>query len=334
MGYFAGLNLSKMIKRRNFLKGSVLGALSTAFPAYANADSILPVGKKKVVRPIVVATWDNRKATRAAMDAILKGGTALDAVEAGARVPEADPEDDSVGYGGLPDRDGIVTLDACIMDERGQAGSVTFLQHIKHPISVARKVLEESPHVMISGEGALQFALSKGFKKENLLSDKARKTWEKWIKDNNYTPKNHDTIGILAIDEKGNLCGACSTSGQAFKMHGRVGDSPVIGAGMFVDNEVGGACATGQGELVLETLGSFLVVELMRQGMSPEQACRKAVDRIISKYPELKKGGAQVGYAALNKQGEVGGFSIEEGYSIAISERDEDRLLVPEYYLQ
>ena len=334
IGYFAGLNLIKMIKRRNFLRGSVLGALSTAFPMAANADSIVPAGKKTVVRPIVVATWDNRRATRAAMDTLLKGGTALDAVEAGARVPEADPEDTSVGYGGLPDRDGIVTLDACIMDEYGKAGSVTFLQHIKHPISVARKVLEETPHVMLSGEGALQFALSQGFEKENLLSPEAKKAWEEWVKDNDYRPVNHDTIGILAIDEKGIMCGACSTSGLGFKMHGRVGDSPVIGAGMYVDNEVGGACATGDGELMLETLGSFLIVELMRQGIKPEEACKKAVDRILKKYPEFKKGGAQVGYAALSIEGEVGGYSIDKGYSIAVSDKDKDSLIVPDYYLE
>ncbi len=323
-----------MIKRRNFIKGTVLGAISATTPMISKASGLMTRQKKSSKKSIVIATWDNRKATRAAMDVIIKGGTALDAVEAGARVPEADPEDMSVGYGGLPDRDGIVTLDACIMDEFGKAGSVTFLQHIKHPISVARRVLEDSPHVMISGEGALQFALSQGFQKENLLSDAAKEAWDKWVKDNNYKPINHDTIGILAIDENGKMCGACSTSGMAFKMHGRVGDSPVIGAGMYVDNEVGGACATGQGELVLETLGSFLVVELMRQGLTPEEACKKAVDRIIKRYPELKKGGAQVGYAALSIEGEVGGFSIEKGYSVAVSERDEDKLLIPENYLE
>jgi N4-(beta-N-acetylglucosaminyl)-L-asparaginase len=325
--------MKSMIKRRNFIKGSVLGAISAATPIVSRASGLFEVNKRSSRKPIAVATWDNRRATRAAIDVILKGGSALDAVEAGARVPEADPEDMSVGYGGLPDRDGIVTLDACIMDEFGKAGSVTFLQHIKHPISVARKVLEETPHVMISGEGALEFALSQGFEKENLLTDEARKAWEKWVEDNDYRPINHDTIGILAIDEKGKMCGACSTSGLAFKMHGRVGDSPVIGAGMYVDNEVGGACATGDGELMLETLGSFLIVELMRQGIKPDEACKMAVDRIMKKYPELKKGGAQVGYAALSIKGEVGGFSIDKGYSIAVSDKDQDSLIVPDHYL-
>jgi isoaspartyl peptidase/L-asparaginase-like protein (Ntn-hydrolase superfamily) len=321
-----------MVKRRNFIKGTLLGAASAVLPNLSSAN--IPVRRTRK-KPLVIATWgENTKATRKGMDVILKGGTALDAVEAGARVPEADPNNHTVGYGGFPDRDGIVTLDACIMDEFGKAGSVTFLQHIKHPISVARKVLEETPHVMLSGKGALQFALSQGFEKENLLTDTSKKEWEKWVKDNNYRPFNHDTIGILAIDDKGRLCGACSTSGLAFKMHGRVGDSPVLGAGMFVDNEVGGACATGAGELVLETLGSFLVVELMRQGMTPDQACQEAVNRIIEKYPELKEGGAQVGYAALNIDGVVGGYSLDKGYSIAVSEKGKDYLITPEYFLK
>jgi isoaspartyl peptidase/L-asparaginase-like protein (Ntn-hydrolase superfamily) len=321
-----------MIKRRIFIKGSVLGAISTAVPNLTGAFGLNALAVK---RPVVVATWDtNLKATRTAMDVLLSGGSALDAVEAGARIAEADPQDDSVGYGGLPDRDGKVTLDACIMDERGQAGSVTFLQHIKHPVSVARKVLEDTPHVMLSGKGALRFALDKGFKKENLLTDAAKKEWEKWIKDNNYSPKNHDTIGILALSENGKMSGGCTTSGRAFKMHGRVGDSPVIGAGMYVDNEVGGACATGDGELVMETLGSFLIVELMRQGMTPDQACKEAIKRILKKYPELKNKGALAGYVALNMNGEIGGYSIDKGFTISASDMNEDFIITPDYYLR
>lgn len=321
-----------MIKRRKFIKRTLIGTFSSAIPWGAGFNSRAACQGRL---PIAVATWGhNDKATREAMDTVLAGGSALDAVEAGAKVPEADPGDMTVGYGGFPDRDGIVTLDACIMDEYGKAGSVTFLQHIKHPISVARKVLEETEHVMLSGEGALQFALSSGFQKENLLTERAKKEWERWIKDNQYKPVNHDTIGILAIDENGRMCGACSTSGMAFKMHGRVGDSPIIGAGMYVDNEVGGACATGRGELVMETLGSFLIVELMRQGMSPDSACREAVNRILKRYPELKRGGSQVGYVALSINGEVGGYAIEKGYSIAVSEKERDYLFTPDYYLQ
>lgn len=320
-----------MVKRRNFIREVVLGTVSTLVPIVGKSFSR---GSRKEKLPLVVATWDNRKATRAGMNVLLNGGSALDAVEAGAKVPEADPEDTSVGYGGLPDRDGIVSLDACIMNEKGEAGSVTFLQHIKHPISVARKVMEDTPHVMLSGKGALDFAISKGFVKENLLSDTARDIWEKWMIDNDYRPLNHDTIGILAIDNSGNISGACSTSGLAFKLHGRVGDSPVIGAGMYVDNDIGGACATGHGELVMKTLGSFLIVELMRQGMSPNEACKMAIERIMHKFPELARGGSQVGYAAINKKGIIGGYSLESGYTIAVSNEQEDYLIVPEFHIK
>jgi isoaspartyl peptidase/L-asparaginase-like protein (Ntn-hydrolase superfamily) len=265
---------------------------------------------------------------------LLNGGSALDAVESGARIPETDPADTSVGYGGYPDREGKVTLDACIMDEKGNAGAVTYLQHIKHPISVARRVMEKTPHVMLSGEGALQFALDQGFEKENLLTENAENEWKDWLEKSGKKTGNHDTIGILAIDEKGNLCGACSTSGLAFKMPGRVGDSPIIGAGMYVDNEIGGACATGKGELVMKILGSYMIVELMRQGNSPEKACRLAVDRIMKKFPEIKNDkDSQVGFLALNKKGEIGGYSVRPGYSIAVSESDRTFLINPPFHV-
>lgn len=312
-----------MITRKDFLKKGVYTTLGgLALPVLANSLSTahpqnLPEGEGSF--PMVVATWPNLKATAAAMNKIREGGTALDAVEAGARVPEADPEDTSVGYGGLPDRDGMVTLDACIMDEKGNAGSVTFLQHIMHPVSVARKLMEKTPHVILSGDGALQFALDQGFTKENLLTEKAKFAWQEWIKRNNYSPviseKNHDTIGILAIDASGNISGACSTSGWAFKMHGRVGDSPVLGAGLFVDNEVGGACATGLGELVLKTLGSFLIVELMRQGRTPQEATEEAVNRIVKRYNYKD---IQVGFVAINKKGQIGSCSIAPGFSYSL----------------
>ncbi len=278
--------------------------------------------------PAVIATWDNRGATEAAIQRMLKGGNALDAVEAGARVPEADPEDQSVGYGGRPDRDGKVTLDACIMDAKGRAGAVTFLQHIMHPVSVARKVMEETPHVTLSGAGALRFALEQGFEKTELLTGKSRGQWEEWLKKGVYNPainhRQHDTIGILALDAQGHIAGACTTSGLSYKMHGRVGDSPVIGAGMYVDNEVGGACATGIGELVLKTLGSFLIVELMRNGSTPQEACEEAVRRIVKKYDTR---GGQVGYLALNKNGEHGAFSIRKTFPYALYQAKENRLL-------
>jgi N4-(beta-N-acetylglucosaminyl)-L-asparaginase len=265
--------------------------------------------------PFIIATWKNMDATEAGWKAMTAGGTALDAVEAGARVPEADPNNTSVGYGGLPDRDGFVTLDACIMDYKGAAGSVCYLQHIMHPVSVARKVMEKTPHVMLSGDGALQFALQQGFVKQNLLTEKSKSAWEDWKKESKYQPvvnvERHDTIGLLAVDQSGNIAGACTTSGLAYKMHGRVGDSPVIGAGMYVDNEVGGACATGVGELVMKTLGSFLIVEQMKLGKTPQQACMEAVRRITARY-DYKN--SQVAFLAVNKQGEVGAYAIRKGF--------------------
>ena len=311
--------------RRRFLNKSFLSALglpmSTLFSACNNGTKNKNHQKKSVsdqsgFKPVVVATWKNEKANEAAMQVLNSGGNALDAAEAGARVPEADPEDSSVGYGGLPDSDGNVTLDACIMDSKGNCGAVTFLKHIKHPISVARKVMEDTPHVMLSGDGALEFALSKGFKKENLLTENAKRKWQEWKKESKYQPiinvENHDTIGMLTLDEKGDIAGACTTSGLAFKMPGRVGDSPIIGAGLFVDNEIGGAVATGLGEAVMKTLGSYLVVELMRQGKTPEEACREAVMRIIKNqnYQDF-----QVGFLALNKKGQSGAYSVQSGFS-------------------
>ncbi len=310
-----------MSSRRSFLTKSLLGTLVLSASEFCT-NATTPQKPKKGALPLSIATWGpNTKATATAWELLQKGGKALDAVEAGARVPEADPNDTSVGYGGFPDRDGNVTLDACIMDALGRAGSVCFLQHIMHPISVARKVMEKTPHVMLVGEGALQFALSEGFVKENLLTDTALKELEKWRKESLYKPQinveRHDTIGILAIDQYENIAGACTTSGMAWKMHGRVGDSPIIGAGMFVDNEVGGAAATGLGELVLRTLGSFLVVEEMRRGAHPQKAVETAVKRIAKKYAEEVKE-AQVGFIAVDKQGRHGAFAIQKGFNYAL----------------
>lgn len=275
-------------------------------------------------RPIVISTWNHGLAANAAAWKILdSGGRALDAVEAGVRDSEADPQVASVGYGGLPDRQGNVTLDACIMDDQGNCGSVAFLQHIKHPISVARLVMEKTPHVMLVGDGALQFALSQGFKKEKLLTDQARLEWEKWKADHPdaVTSKpnwenNHDTIGLVALDKQGNLSGACTTSGLAWKRYGRVGDSPIIGAGLYVDNEVGAASATGVGEAVIRAVGTFLVVELMRQGHPPQEACRLATERVIAKNPNWQE--IQVGFIAIDKQGRFGGYCIQPGFDYAV----------------
>lgn len=309
-----------MTSRRKFLK---LGAIGATFSAgLLKACAQKPVATS-VNKPLVISTWNHGIAANAgAWEVLQKGGRALDAVEAGVRVTESDPEMRSVGYGGRPDREGNVTLDACIMDEKGDCGSVAFLQHIKNPISVARMVMEKTPHVMLAGAGALQFAEANGFIRENLLTPASEKEWREWLEQQPESVKmeinveNHDTIGMLALDESGNLSGACTTSGAAWKLHGRVGDSPIIGAGLFVDNEIGGACATGWGEAVIRVVGCHLVVELMRQGHSPEEACRLAVERVISKNPDYKE--IQVGFLALNKQGEYGSYCIQAGFDYAV----------------
>jgi N4-(beta-N-acetylglucosaminyl)-L-asparaginase len=309
-----------MFSRRKFLSRSALGSMSIAIGTSCDAEEnqSSTSGDVKFI-PKVIATWEpNLKATEAAWKIIEEGGKAIDAVEQGVRVPEADPDDMSVGYGGRPDRDGKVTLDSCIMDENGNCGSVCFLQNIKHPISVARKVMDNTPHVILAGEGAFQFALSEGFEKEDLMTEKSTEEWKKWLKEKKYEPiiniENHDTIGMLALDKNGNLSGACTTSGLAYKMHGRVGDSPIIGAGLFVDNEIGAATATGMGEAVLKSLGSFLVVELMRQGRTPQEACKEAVMRIVKKQ---KYQDFQIGYLAMSKKGEVGSYCIHPGFNYA-----------------
>lgn len=319
-----------MSNRRKFMKLTALGATFLGGGLHLQSAFGRTLGTAKTNKPIVISTWDHGIPANAAAWGILsKNGSALDAVEAGVLVPEADPEVRTVGYGGFPDREGKVTLDACIMDKDSNCGAVAFLQHIKHPISVARKVMEDTPHVMLVGEGALNFALEKGFKKENLLTPASEKDWKNWLRDSKYKPviniENHDTIGMLALDENGDLAGACTTSGAAYKMHGRVGDSPIIGAGLFVDNEVGAATATGLGEAVIRMVGSHLVVELMRQGNSPEDACRLAVERIISKQKDVKD--LQVGFIALNKNGEYGGYCIHKGFNYAVQDKSGKKLI-------
>lgn len=328
-----------MVNRRNFLTKTIFSSIAfslglskiscTDQTPSTNATMDYPSF------PVTIATWPNEKATAEAWKVLEKGGRALDAVEAGAKVPERDKKDQSVGFGGRPDREGQVTLDACIMDDLGNCGSVCFLQHIKHPISVARKVMEETPHVMLVGEGALQFALEQGFEKEELLIEKSKQEWIEWKKEAKYKPiiniENHDTIGILAIDKNGNLSGACTTSGMAYKMHGRVGDSPIIGAGLFLDNAVGGAVATGMGEAVMKTLGSFLVVELMRQGRSPQEACEEAVMRIIQTQPYKE---FQIGYLAINKRGEVGSYCIQPGFSYTKYQDNNNEVIESKSYVK
>ena len=318
-----------MSNRRIFLRKSVLGAISV--PAFLQSCAkAAPVQQNK---PIVISTWNHGIAANAGAWRILKeGGSALDAVEQGVRITESDPEVRTVGIGGYPDREGNVTLDACIMNSEGDCGAVAFLQHIENPISVARQVMEATPHVMLVGEGALEFALSRGFEKQNLLTPTSEKEWKEWLENENKPEKpeinveNHDTIGMLALDSKGHLSGACTTSGASYKMKGRVGDSPIIGAGLFVDNEIGGAVATGWGEAVIRAVGCHLVVEFMRQGNDPETACRLAVERVISKNPDYKE--IQVGFLALNKKGEYGSYCIQSGFDFAVQDLHQNNSLI------
>jgi len=338
-----------MLHRRRFLQLGSLGLSSFSFAGFT-ADT--KAGRK----PLVISTWDaGIEANKAAWKVLSKGGSALDAVEQGVMVTEAS-QNCCVGLGANPDRDGYVTLDSCIMDEHANCGSVAFLERIKHPVSVARRVMEKTPHVMLVGTGAQQFALEEGFTLEPAkLSDDAEKAYREWLKKSEYKPVinvenakkqtafvptkfdngewNHDTIGMVAMDASGNLSGSCTTSGMGFKMRGRLGDSPIIGAGLFVDNEVGAATATGQGEDVIRICGSHLVVELMRQGLSPEAACKKAVERIIKIKGNKASKEIQVGFIAINKKGEYGGYCIQKGFSFAVCYADDKNFMVDGKYI-
>lgn len=335
-----------MNQRRRFLKTSVLAASALALTRPSSATSLTAGGVlPEASGARIVSTWDfGVPANRAAWAVLARGGTVLDAVESGVQVPESDLSNHSVGKGGYPDRDGKVTLDASIMHGDGRCGAVACIEHIAHPIRVARKVMEDTPHVLLVGEGALQFALEKGFTSEDLLTPEAAEAWHAWLKEARYKPvvnsenldyrhglpggkSNHDTIGMLTVDGHGHMAGACTTSGMAWKLHGRVGDSPIIGAGLYVDNEVGGATSTGVGEEVIRTAGSFLVVELMRQGRSPHEACEEAVRRIVKKRPDGAKE-LQVGFLALRRDGAVGAHAIQKGFTFATCDAGrQDRLM-------
>ena len=340
------------MNRKKFLQLSSLGLGAVTFPSFA------PATKK----PIVISTWDSGMPVNAAAWKILgANGKAVDAVEAGAIFIENEINC-CVGLGGYPDRDGIVTLDACIMDHNANCGAVAALERIKHPISVARKVMEKTPHVILIGNGAQQFALENGFKLEpDELSEDAKKAYRDWLKNSKYKPvinienlpavpagkkqngpfapaffddgsANHDTMGLLAMDKSGDLSGAVTTSGMAFKVHGRVGDSPIIGAGLFVDNEVGAATSSGVGEEVIRICGTHLVVEFMRQGYSPEQACKKAVLRIVKRDP-VKAKTIQVGFLAMNKKGQYGAYAIQKGFVFSVKSETENKIYESKFVL-
>ncbi|MBI2262324.1 MAG: N(4)-(beta-N-acetylglucosaminyl)-L-asparaginase [Caulobacterales bacterium] len=308
--------------RRSVLACAPLSALAGGVAAQAAAPAVM------------VSTWDFGAAANAAGLAVrADGGSALDMVEAGGRVAEADESNSSVGLGGLPDRDGRVTLDACVMTWAGDIGAVCALEDVVHAVSVARRVMERTPHTMLAGEGARTFAVEQGFETRDLLTPRAEAAWREWLKTADYAPRinsenagwggrpggpgNHDTIGLLAIDAAHRMAGACTTSGMAFKMRGRVGDSPLIGAGLYVDDEVGGATATGVGEDVVRVAGSHAVVEGMRAGLAPAAACRRVIER-LARLRGARVAGSQVALLAMDKQGGVGGFALQPGFTYAV----------------
>jgi len=332
------------MKRRNFIKNASLTGVGIAVGgSLTNCSDTTSEEKKEIIPeikvsfPLVITTWNLPNATAKAWEVLQKNKSALDAVEQGCMIEEANIKNTTVGKGALPDRDGNVTLDACIMNKHGDCGSVVYLQNVTHAISVARKVMKNTPHVMLAGKGAEQFAYEQGFKKEDLLTKSSKKAWEEWKIKSDYKPivniENHDTIGMLAIDKNGNISGACTTSGLAYKMAGRVGDSPIIGSGLFVDNEIGAAVATGLGEEVIKTVGSFLVVELMRQGKSPQKACEEAISRIVNK-PNSNYKNFQVGYIAINKQGETGYYAIHKGFSMTKYQNNIIENLQSDHYIK
>ena len=317
-----------MTSRRQFIQSSLFATGALAMPTRivrAATDRGRAAGGR------VVSTWDFGVGANAAAWPVLSGGgSALDAVEAGARWAETGLCNTTVGHCGYPDRDGVLTLDASIMHGDGSCGAVAALQEIDHPVSVARAVMEKTPHVMLVADGAQQFAVSQGFRKRALLTEDARKAWRQWLETAKYNPgmnvertstagdrHDHDTLGILALDDSGTLAGACTTSGMAWKMHGRVADSAIIGAGLFADNDVGAATASGVGEEMIRNSASFLVVELMRQGRSPRDACREAIERVVHKRPAATKT-LQVCFLAINKDGEVGAFALHPGFVYAV----------------
>ncbi|GAB4135315.1 MAG: N(4)-(beta-N-acetylglucosaminyl)-L-asparaginase [Bacteroidia bacterium] len=330
------------MNRKTFLRNSILTSLlaGSSIPAFAAGDNKKKKNKvnpnSKPGFPVVISTWSHgMPANEAAWKTLNSGGTALDATERGVWEIEADLNNTSVGLGGFPDREGIVTLDASIMNDEGMAGSVCFVQGIEHPISLARAVMEKTPHVMMVGKGAEVFAESLGIKKlPNKLTPQTEKAWKDWLKEKNYKPviniENHDTIGMLVMDKDGKLAGSCTTSGLAFKMHGRVGDSPIIGAGLFVDNEVGAATCTGLGETVLRTLASHVTVEEMRKGATPQEACEEAILRIVKKHSNYKD--FQVGILAINKNGEHGAYGIHKGFNYALYQNGSNKLIDSDYF--
>ena len=329
------------MKRRDFIQKAAVGSIGMSIGATVmscddtKTEAGKPVAAKNVQpNPIAICTWGFTEANAAAGAALKAGKSALDSVIEGVAVEENNILNTTVGNGGAPDREGNVTLDACVMSPDGDCGSVLYVKNVKNVAALARKVMEDTPHVILAGDGAEAFAFANGFAKENLLTPQSKEAWQEWLKTSQYKPiiniENHDTIGMLAMDKSGDLAGACTTSGLGYKMKGRVGDSPIIGSGLFLDNEIGGAVATGMGEEVIKTVGSFLIVELMRNGMSPQEACEEAILRIVTK--NTKYNDFQIGYIAMNKSGETGAYCIHEGFRMMKYQEDHNENIPVDFY--
>jgi len=348
--------MNSRFSRRDFLKtGATVGAAAFSVRgrdllAGPGQGATAPAGS-----PRVVSSGNGLRAAEKAMEILNKGGDPLEAVVAGVNIVEDDPNDMSVGYGGLPNEDGVVELDASVMDGPTHAsGAVASIRNIKNPSKVAKLVMERTTHCLLVGKGALKFALAHGFKKENLLTDKAREAWLRWKEElsdrDNWLPAQikklpedlqpvmmtYGTINCLAIDARGRLAGVTTTSGLSWKIPGRVGDSPIIGAGLYVDNAVGAAGSTGLGEANIRTCASFQVVSFMGQGMSPEQACLKTLETIAGKaklWPQALKlidadgrPGFGLNFYALNKKGEFGGATMWSGAKYAVHDGRKNEL--------
>ena len=324
------------MSRRRFLKNLGLASAGLAIKPITTTAQTTAKTLPLKDSPLVISTWiHGMEANAGAWSVLENGGAALDAVQKGVAVTESDMNNRSVGLAGRPDRDGHVTLDACIMDHDSRCGSVAFLEDIQHPIDVARAIMDKTPHVMLVGEGAQKWALENGFSKVDfeVPIPEVKKDYENWLIKSEYKTgvnvENHDTIGMLALDASGRMAGACTTSGMAYKIRGRVGDSPIIGAGLFIDGDVGGATATGVGEAMIRTAGASAVVESMRRGASPEEACYDIVQRILKKHPGVE--GMQVGFLAMNVQGEYGGYSVYNGFNYALRSKDRNEMVDAKY---
>lgn len=323
-------------------------------PGQAPAQSPA-AGEAKGTRPVAISSGNGLRSVQKAIDMIAAGADTLEAVVEGVVIVEEDPADNSVGYGGLPNEEGVVELDACVMHgPTCRAGSVASLRNIKTPSRVAKLVLERTDHVMIVGEGALRFAKAHGFEEANLLTEESRKIWLQWKESHDENddwlpppevpdkdkrsdaqkavPYHHGTINCCAVDAAGNLSGVTTTSGLSWKIPGRVGDSPIIGAGLFVDNTVGAAGATGRGEACIKICGAHTVIEAMRHGMSPQEACLEALRRVVQTTTEARlkrKDGRpnfDLTFYALAKDGRYGAASMWSGKQFAVHAEGKSRL--------